>query len=55
MLGGRDGETLELRYVAPTEMPDSGLLRRYPSALFSFVEGDAPLFSWDERWLTALN
>ncbi len=27
-LGGRDGETLELRYVAPDELPDSGLLQR---------------------------
>ena len=54
-LGGRDDETLELRYVAPAELPDSGLLRRYPSALFSLAEGDAPLFSWDERWLAALN
>ncbi len=53
-LGGRDDETLELRYVAPAELPDSGLLQRYPEALFTFVEGDAPLFSWDERWLAAL-
>ncbi len=52
-LGGRDDETLELRYVAPSELPDSRLLQRYPKTLFSFAEGDAPLFSWDERWLTA--
>ncbi|CAA9578982.1 MAG: hypothetical protein AVDCRST_MAG86-2552 [uncultured Truepera sp.] len=53
-LGGRDGETLELRYVAPAQLPDSGFLRRYPSALFSFSEHDAPLFVWDEGWLRAL-
>ena len=53
-LGGRDGETLELRYVAPAQVPDSGFLRRYPSALFSFSEHDAPLFVWDEGWLRAL-
>jgi len=53
-LGGRDGETLELRYVAPDELPDSGLLQRYPSTLFSSTERDTPLFSWDESWLTAL-
>lgn len=53
-LGGRDGESLELRYVAPAELPDSGLLKRYPSALFSFTRGDEPLFDWDESWLETL-
>lgn len=53
-LGGRDGESLELRYVAPAELPDSRLLKRYPSALFSFTRGDEPLFDWDENWLETL-
>lgn len=53
-LGGRDGESLELRYVAPVELPDSGLRRRYPDTLFSFTGGDEPLFDWDESWLAAL-
>jgi 8-oxo-dGTP pyrophosphatase MutT (NUDIX family) len=53
-LGGRDGESLELRYMAPAELPDSGLLRRYPDALFSFTGGDEPLFDWNEAWLGAL-
>ncbi len=53
-LEARDGESLELRYVAPDELPDARLLNRYPKALFSFTAGDDPLFSWDERWLDAL-
>lgn len=53
-LEARDGESLELCYLAPAEIPASGLLQRYPEALFSFSEHDAALFEWDERWLETL-
>lgn len=53
-LGGRDGESLELRYVHPDDLPPSALLSRYPGALFRFTAGDTPLFRWDDAWLNAL-
>ncbi len=53
-LGGRDGESLELRYFIPANFPTSGLLQRYPAALFGFSADDAPLFTWDEAWLAGL-
>lgn len=53
-LGGRDGESLELRYFMPADFPASGLLQRYPAALFSFSADDAPLFTWDETWFAGL-
>ena len=54
-LGGRDGESLELRYFMPADFPDSGLLQRFPTALFSFTEADEALFGWDESWLAELD
>lgn len=53
-LEARDGEAAELRYVAPADVPPSGLLRRYPASLYTFSEDDDALFAWDERWLAAL-
>lgn len=53
-LYGRDGESLELRYFAPADRPDSRLLQRFPAALFAFSADDAPLFAWDETWLAGL-
>ncbi len=54
VLEARDGESAELRYVAPSDLPDSGLLHRYPASLYTFKRGDTPLFAWDEDWLRAL-
>jgi ADP-ribose pyrophosphatase YjhB (NUDIX family) len=54
VLEPRDGESAEFRYVAAAELPDSGLLRRYPRELYSFQKGDTALFAWDESWLDAL-
>lgn len=54
-LEARDGESLELRYAAPADLPDSSLLRRYPSSLYTFRKDDETLFDWDESWLETLS
>ena len=43
-LGGLDGETLELRYVLPEDLPESPILSRYPKELFRVRQEDETLF-----------
>ena len=54
VLEARDGEAAELCYKSPMELPESKILGRYPSEVFTFQKGDEPLFAWDEGWLGAL-
>jgi len=54
VVGGRlaalDGESLELRYFDPADLPDSPFLAPYPLArLLAAREG--AWFAWDEAWL----
>ena len=42
-LGGLDGETLELRYVAPDSFPEAPILSLYPKALFKIQKEDETL------------
>lgn len=49
----RDGESLELRYFHPEEMPP--LLAPYPATLFTQRPAtDATIFQWDPSWLECL-
>jgi 8-oxo-dGTP pyrophosphatase MutT (NUDIX family) len=47
-LGGRDDETIELRYFAPDEMPP--LAAGYPRDLFGAALGREAVFQWDPGW-----
>ena len=51
-LEARDGESLELRYFAPEEMPP--LKAPYPRALFEPGGPAQTFFQWDDAWLDAL-
>ncbi|CAN5762384.1 NUDIX domain-containing protein [soil metagenome] len=54
VVGGRlaalDGESLELRYIAVPELPDSPFLAPYPLDELLGSDGGA-WFAWDEAWL----
>jgi len=50
-LGGRDEETLRLKYFTPDEMPQLPI--KYPRRLFSEPTKNA-YFDWDEIWLKNL-
>lgn len=50
-LGCRDGESLELRWCGPEDMPP--LRAPYPRDLFVRLEGE-PYFAWDPEWLESL-
>ncbi|MDQ3416745.1 MAG: NUDIX domain-containing protein [Actinomycetota bacterium] len=54
VVGGRlaalDGESLELRYVAQADLPDSPFLAPYPLAEL-LSAGEGAWFAWDEAWL----
>lgn len=52
-LASRDGESLELRYFQPDALPDSPMLRPYPTSLFMLPAPEA-YFSWSDAWLDAL-
>lgn len=55
ILGGSleslDGESLELRFFAPSDLPDSNMLEPYPKVLFD-PSYQACYFDWDEAWLS---
>jgi 8-oxo-dGTP pyrophosphatase MutT (NUDIX family) len=48
-LGGMDGETQEIRYFPPAELPR--LVQPYPAALFHAVLDGGTCFEWDPAWL----
>jgi 8-oxo-dGTP pyrophosphatase MutT (NUDIX family) len=45
-----DGESLELRFFAPENLPDSPMLTPYPKALFA-KDYSGFYFEWKEEWL----
>lgn len=45
-----DGESLELRFFAPDELPDSEMLKPYPKEIFA-KDYDGFYFEWNETWL----
>ncbi len=45
-----DGESLELRFFAPEEFPDSDMLKPYPRELFA-KDYRGFYFEWNETWL----
>jgi 8-oxo-dGTP pyrophosphatase MutT (NUDIX family) len=45
-----DGESLELRFFAPDEFPESPMLKPYPKELFA-KDYDGFYFEWQEEWL----
>jgi 8-oxo-dGTP pyrophosphatase MutT (NUDIX family) len=51
-LGGRDGESIELRYVDPAAMP--ALALPYPDWVFTAGLQGETFFDWDDRWLDHL-
>lgn len=50
-LGGRDDETVELRFFAPEEMPSLPI--NYPRELFMQPAANTR-FEWNEKWLEEL-
>lgn len=51
-LAGRDGETAELEYFYPEEMPQLAL--NYPRQLFALNNVSKTYFEWNEAWLKEL-
>ncbi|MEP6666181.1 MAG: NUDIX domain-containing protein [Nocardioidaceae bacterium] len=55
--GGRleslDGESVELRFFAPEEIPDSDFITRMQPAMFEPDRLEAA-FAWDDRWLPSI-
>jgi mutator protein MutT len=45
-----DGESLELRFFAPEELPDSEMLEPYPKQIFA-KDYSGFYFEWNEEWL----
>jgi 8-oxo-dGTP pyrophosphatase MutT (NUDIX family) len=45
-----DGESLELRFFAPENLPDSPMLTPYPKAVFA-KDYSGFYFEWKEEWL----
>ncbi len=52
VLAGRDGETAELRYFHPQDMPQLALA--YPRQLFASNNVSETYFEWNEAWLEEL-
>jgi hypothetical protein len=48
-MGGQDGETANLQYFSPEDMPV--LSMEYPQELFINRELSQAYFDWDETWL----
>lgn len=46
-----DGESLELRFFAPEQLPASPMLEPYPKELFA-KDYNGFYFEWKEEWLT---
>jgi 8-oxo-dGTP diphosphatase len=49
-LDSRDGESLELAFFAPDELPDGDLVHRFQAETFDSDRRSAA-FRWDESWL----
>ncbi|GAB4532066.1 MAG: NUDIX domain-containing protein [Pleurocapsa sp.] len=49
---GRDGETANLQYFAPDNMPE--LAMAYPHSLFDPQQAINTYFEWDDKWLKSL-
>ena len=49
---GRDGETANLQYFAPENMPK--LVMAYPDRLFYYQQNVNTYFEWNEEWLENL-
>jgi mutator protein MutT len=49
-----DGESLELRFFAPEELPDSEMLKPYSREIFA-KDYDGFYFAWNEEWLKMEN
>jgi 8-oxo-dGTP pyrophosphatase MutT (NUDIX family) len=45
-----DGESLELRFFAPDDLPDSPMLKPYPKEIFA-RDYAGFYFEWNEEWL----
>jgi 8-oxo-dGTP diphosphatase len=54
VVGGRleplDGEALELAFFSPDELPDEGIVDRFPAGAFDTGRHTAA-FRWDDAWL----
>lgn len=50
---GRDGETVNLQYFAPENMPKLAIA--YPNYLFYHQQIINPYFEWNEEWLADLS
>jgi 8-oxo-dGTP pyrophosphatase MutT (NUDIX family) len=53
VLAGRDGETADLQYFYPKDMPQLALA--YPHQLFALNNSSKTYFEWKEEWLKELS
>ena len=50
-LGSIDGESTDLVFVAPDELPESGFVDRFLPSVYE-SDGSVADFAWDDAWLT---